>query len=150
VVVQFYNKSFSSNSSSSPTYLYFYNTNSILQKSDMPQLADFKLPPINNFFNVYITIALNPNYFFVQSYDDLSKFNEMMLQLQAYCKSKKEFIPSDMIEEGQAYAIRSFRSSVLRNVLSILPALGFCWLIVPRHIATCGSIYVRSTLQFEK
>jgi hypothetical protein len=82
----------------------FTTPTTILQKSDMPQLADFKLPPINNFFNVYITIALNPNYFFVQSYDDLSKFNEMMLQLQAYCKSKKEFIPSDMIEEGQAYA----------------------------------------------
>jgi hypothetical protein len=28
--------------------------------------------------------------------------------------------------------IRSLNPSVLQNVLSILPALGFCWLIVPR------------------
>jgi hypothetical protein len=28
--------------------------------------------------------------------------------------------------------IRSLRSSVLQNVLSISPAFGFCWLIVPR------------------
>jgi Tudor domain len=74
------------------------------QKLDMPRLVDCKLPPINAFFNVYITVASNPSFFMVQSYDDLPKYNELMSQLQTHCGNRKEYIPSDMIEVGQAYA----------------------------------------------
>lgn len=50
-------------------------------------------------------MSSNPNYFIVQPYDDKSALLKMMADLQIYCANNKEFLPSEIIEANETYAV---------------------------------------------
>ncbi|XP_055386753.1 tudor domain-containing protein 7-like [Condylostylus longicornis] len=75
-------------------------------KGSLPKLnMDFCLPKKGEIFNVLVTLASNPFNFFVRPYSDFLHFQSMMTELQNFCQDNDEFIPNDMIEEGEAYAV---------------------------------------------
>lgn len=69
-----------------------------------PKLAKYPLPAVGELFGVFVTIASNPNYFIVQPYMHAVELNQMMVDLQAYCKTKAQPVPKDSVQQGEVYA----------------------------------------------
>ncbi|XP_065092064.1 tudor domain-containing protein 7 [Ochlerotatus camptorhynchus] len=69
-----------------------------------PKLAKYPLPAVGELFGVFVTIASNPNYFIVQPYMHAKELNQMMVDLQAYCKTKAQPVPKDSVQQGEVYA----------------------------------------------
>lgn len=69
-----------------------------------PKLAKFQLPAVGDLFDVHVTIASNPKFFFVQPYAHAIQLNRMMVDLQKYCMSKAQVVSRDNVQQGEVYA----------------------------------------------
>ncbi|XP_055625741.1 tudor domain-containing protein 7B [Toxorhynchites rutilus septentrionalis] len=69
-----------------------------------PKLAKFQLPAVGDLFEVQVTIASNPKFFFVQPYAHAIHLNRMMVDLQKYCMSKAQVVSKDSVQQGEVYA----------------------------------------------
>uniref|UniRef100_A0A182QFJ7 Tudor domain-containing protein 7 n=1 Tax=Anopheles farauti TaxID=69004 RepID=A0A182QFJ7_9DIPT len=68
------------------------------------KLAKITLPPVGQVFNVKVTIASNPKFFFVQPYAYLQQLDTLMRELQDYCMTKAQPVRKDQVRQGEAYA----------------------------------------------
>ncbi|XP_075170049.1 tudor domain-containing protein 7 tapas [Haematobia irritans] len=76
--------------------------------SDLPKLKDYStIPPIGGYFEVRITMSANPSNFIIQPYKDYPNLGTLMKELQIFCENSDEFIPTDMVEIGEAYAAKN-------------------------------------------
>ncbi|XP_061390979.1 tudor domain-containing protein 7B [Musca vetustissima] len=76
--------------------------------SDLPKLNDYtNIPAIGELFDVRVTMSANPSNFIIQPYKDYPNLRTLMKELQTFCENSDEFIPTDMVEIGQAYAAKN-------------------------------------------
>uniref|UniRef100_T1PG85 Tudor domain protein n=1 Tax=Musca domestica TaxID=7370 RepID=T1PG85_MUSDO len=76
--------------------------------SDLPKLNDYSnIPAIGELFEVRVTMSANPSNFTIQPYKDYPNLRTLMKELQTFCENSDEFIPTDMVEIGQAYAAKN-------------------------------------------
>uniref|UniRef100_A0A182NSX1 Tudor domain-containing protein 7 n=1 Tax=Anopheles dirus TaxID=7168 RepID=A0A182NSX1_9DIPT len=68
------------------------------------KLAKISLPAVGQLFNVKVTIANNPKFFFVQPYAYLQQLDTLMRELQDYCMTKAQPVRKDQVRQGEAYA----------------------------------------------
>ncbi|KAI8119984.1 Tudor domain-containing protein 7 [Lucilia cuprina] len=78
------------------------------KSSDLPKLQNYAaIPKINEYFEVRITMSANPSNFTIQPYKDYPNLRGLMKELQEFCENSDEFIPTDMVEIGEAYAAKN-------------------------------------------
>uniref|UniRef100_A0A182P5C8 Tudor domain-containing protein 7 n=1 Tax=Anopheles epiroticus TaxID=199890 RepID=A0A182P5C8_9DIPT len=70
----------------------------------MAKLAKITLPSVGQVFNVKVTIANNPKFFFVQPYAYLAQLDTLMSELQDFCMTKAQPVRKDQVRQGEAYA----------------------------------------------
>ncbi|XP_073844364.1 tudor domain-containing protein 7 tapas isoform X3 [Musca autumnalis] len=76
--------------------------------SDLPKLSDYSnIPTVGELFEVRVTMSANPSNFIIQPYKDYPNLRTLMKELQTFCENSDEFIPTDMVEIGQAYAAKN-------------------------------------------
>ncbi|XP_052903294.1 uncharacterized protein LOC128310642 [Anopheles moucheti] len=68
------------------------------------KLAKITLPQVGQVFNVKVTIANNPKFFFVQPYSYLQQLDTLMLELQDFCMTKAQPVRKEHVRQGEAYA----------------------------------------------
>ncbi|XP_050080020.1 uncharacterized protein LOC126567776 [Anopheles maculipalpis] len=68
------------------------------------KLAKITLPPVGQVFNVKVTIANNPKFFFVQPYAYLPQLDTLMHELQDFCMTKAQPVRKEQVRQGEAYA----------------------------------------------
>ncbi|XP_053668114.1 uncharacterized protein LOC128718517 [Anopheles marshallii] len=68
------------------------------------KLAKITLPLVGQVFNVKVTIANNPKFFFVQPYSYLQQLDTLMLELQDFCMTKAQPVRKEHVRQGEAYA----------------------------------------------
>ncbi|XP_061512893.1 uncharacterized protein LOC1270837 [Anopheles gambiae] len=68
------------------------------------KLAKITLPAVGQVFNVKVTIANNPKFFFVQPYAYLEQLDTLMRELQDFCMTKAQPVRKDQVRPGEAYA----------------------------------------------
>uniref|UniRef100_A0A182SY63 Tudor domain-containing protein n=1 Tax=Anopheles maculatus TaxID=74869 RepID=A0A182SY63_9DIPT len=68
------------------------------------KLAKITLPPVGQVFNVKVTIANNPKFFYVQPYAYLEQLDTLMLELQDFCMTKAQPVRKEQVRQGEAYA----------------------------------------------
>ncbi|XP_053677129.1 uncharacterized protein LOC128727257 [Anopheles nili] len=68
------------------------------------KLAKLTVPPVGQLFNVKVTIANNPQFFFVQPHAYLQQLDELMSELQDFCMTKALPVRKDQVRQGEAYA----------------------------------------------
>uniref|UniRef100_A0A1I8Q3T5 HTH OST-type domain-containing protein n=1 Tax=Stomoxys calcitrans TaxID=35570 RepID=A0A1I8Q3T5_STOCA len=76
--------------------------------SDLPKLCNYSaIPAIGDYFEVRITMSANPSNFIIQPYKDYPNLRTLMKELQVFCENSDEFIPTDMVDIGEAYAAKN-------------------------------------------
>uniref|UniRef100_A0A182WDR6 Tudor domain-containing protein 7 n=1 Tax=Anopheles minimus TaxID=112268 RepID=A0A182WDR6_9DIPT len=68
------------------------------------KLAKITLPAVGQVFNVKVTIANNPKFFFVQPYAYLQQLDTLMHELQDFCMTKAQPVRKEHVRQGEAYA----------------------------------------------
>uniref|UniRef100_A0A182M524 Tudor domain-containing protein 7 n=1 Tax=Anopheles culicifacies TaxID=139723 RepID=A0A182M524_9DIPT len=68
------------------------------------KLAKITLPAVGQVFNVKVTIANNPKFFFVQPYAYLPQLDTLMHELQDFCMTKAQPVRKEHVRQGEAYA----------------------------------------------
>uniref|UniRef100_A0A182YAV2 Tudor domain-containing protein 7 n=1 Tax=Anopheles stephensi TaxID=30069 RepID=A0A182YAV2_ANOST len=68
------------------------------------KLAKITLPSVGQVFNVKVTIANNPKFFFVQPYAYLPQLDTLMHELQDFCMTKAQPVRKEQVRQGEAYA----------------------------------------------
>uniref|UniRef100_A0A182RLS6 Tudor domain-containing protein 7 n=1 Tax=Anopheles funestus TaxID=62324 RepID=A0A182RLS6_ANOFN len=68
------------------------------------KLAKITLPSVGQVFNVKVTIANNPKFFFVQPYAYLQQLDTLMRELQDFCMTKAQPVRKEQVRQGEAYA----------------------------------------------
>lgn len=71
----------------------------------VPRLTKCPLPRVGDLFDVTVTIASSPNYFIVQPYKHAKELNQLMVDMQTYCKGPgAQMVPPDSVQQGEVYA----------------------------------------------
>ncbi|KAL5286246.1 TDRD7 family protein [Megaselia abdita] len=72
----------------------------------LPDLQNYKIPELNEYMDVLVSMSSNPLNFTVLPYEDNARLDKLMQDMKEHYSSTDEYIPADVIEEGEAYACK--------------------------------------------